>query len=219
HPAVMAEEQVGVGLEELEHFGKAVGGEVVVAADARALLEMDGRGEAVRGEHLARDLERLLEADWPAQAVRADLQEDLVGNVVIRGAEKLDEDLRKRTRLSVNVDRLESLGYGSGRDLTLHAAAGPLDESGDQFAGILQAYRRVLAQADAAASLRSPQPELVDRERGDRGLLLGGVHLLAATHGVDTVEIHRQRGVQGIVGAAGVLDARDAEVRRVVARV
>src|SRR5215813_10409804 len=68
----MAAEQVGVRLEELEHFGEAAGGEVVIAADARALLEMDGRGEAVRGEHLVRDLERLLEADWPAQALRAD---------------------------------------------------------------------------------------------------------------------------------------------------
>ena len=40
--AVMAVEQVGVGREELEHFGEAAGGEAVVAADARALLEMDG---------------------------------------------------------------------------------------------------------------------------------------------------------------------------------
>src|SRR5258707_6374484 len=156
----MAAEQVGVGREELEHFGEAAGREVVVAADARALLEMDGRGEAVRGEHLVRDLERLLKADWPAQAVRADLQEDLVGNVVVRGAEQLDEDLRKGTRLSVNVDRLESLGYGSGRDLALHAAAGPFDERGDQLAGILQAHLGVLAQADSAPSARSPQPEL-----------------------------------------------------------
>src|SRR5512132_1022294 len=196
----MAAEQAGVGLEELEHFGESAGAEVIVAADARALLEMDGRGEAVRGEHLVRDLERLLEADWAAPAVRADLQEDLVGNVVVRGAEQLDEDLRKGTRLSVNVDRLESLGYGSGRDLALHAAAGPLDERGDQLAGILQAHLGVLAQADAAASVRSPQPELGDRERGDRGLLLGGAHLVTAAHGVDSVEIHRQRGVQRIVG-------------------
>src|SRR5258707_2397350 len=168
----MAAEQVSVGREELEHFDKAAGGKVVVAADARALLEMDGRGEGVGGEHLVRDLERLLEADWPAQAVSADLQEDLVVDVVVRGAEQLDEDLRKRTRLSVNVDRLQSLGYGSGRYLALHAAAGPLDERGDQFAGILQAHRGVLAQADAAASVRAPQPELGDREPGDPGLLL-----------------------------------------------
>src|SRR6187200_2220018 len=163
----MAAEQVGVRREELEHFGEAAGGEVVVAADARALLEMDGRGEAVRGEHLVRDLERLLEADWPAQAVPADLQEDLVGDVVVRGAEQRDEDLRKGTRLSVNVDRLQSPGYGSGRDLALHAAAGPRDERGDQLAGILQAHRRVLAQADAALSVRAAQPELGGRERGD----------------------------------------------------
>jgi hypothetical protein len=50
-------QQVGVGRKELEHFGEAAGGEAVVAADARALLEMDGRGEAVRGEYLVRDLE------------------------------------------------------------------------------------------------------------------------------------------------------------------
>jgi hypothetical protein len=63
----MAAEQVGAGHEELEHFGKAAGGEVVVAAEARALLEMDGHPEAVRGKHLVRDLERLLEADKPAR--------------------------------------------------------------------------------------------------------------------------------------------------------
>jgi len=54
----VAVEQVGVGRKELEHFGEAAGSEAVVAADARALLEMDGRGEAMRGEHLARDLEQ-----------------------------------------------------------------------------------------------------------------------------------------------------------------
>ena len=36
----------------------------------------------------------LFEADGPAQAVSADLQEDLVGDVVVRGAEQLGEDLR-----------------------------------------------------------------------------------------------------------------------------
>jgi hypothetical protein len=51
------------------------------------------------------------------------------------------------------------------------------------------------------------------------GLLLGGTHLVAAAHGGDGVEIHRQRGVHRIIGLVGVLDARDAEVRRVVARV
>src|SRR4029079_1502786 len=121
----MAAEQVGVGREELEHFGEGAGGKVVVAADARALLEMDGRGETVRGEHLVRDLECLLEAHGPAQELCAELQEDLVGDVVVRYAEQLDEDIRKGTRLSVNVDRLQSLGYESGRDLALHAAAGP----------------------------------------------------------------------------------------------
>ena len=102
----MAVEQVRVRRKEREHFGEAAGGEAVVAADARALHEMDGVGEALRGEQLVRDLERLLEADWPAQAVSADLQEDLVGDVVVRGAQQLGEDFRKGTRLSVNVNRL-----------------------------------------------------------------------------------------------------------------
>jgi hypothetical protein len=61
----MAAEQVSVGREELEHFGETARGKVVIATDSRALLEMDGRGETVRGEHLVRDLERLLEADGP----------------------------------------------------------------------------------------------------------------------------------------------------------
>src|SRR5664279_5068829 len=59
----------------------------------------------------------------PPQAVCADLQEDLVGDVVVRYAEQLDQDLRKATRLSVNVGRPQSHGYESGRDLALHAAA------------------------------------------------------------------------------------------------
>src|SRR6516162_7443346 len=67
----------------------------------------------------------------------------------------------------------------------------------------------VLAQADAAPSVRAPQPELGDRQRGDRGLLLGGADLVAAAHGV----------VQRIVGLVRVQNARDAEVRREVARV
>src|SRR5262249_45990614 len=105
HAAVVAVQQVRVGRKELEHFGEAAGGEAVVAAYARALLEMDGHGEAMGSKHLVRDIERLLEADWPAQPMRANLQEDLVGNVVVRGAQQLGEDLRKGTRLSVNVDR------------------------------------------------------------------------------------------------------------------
>ena len=73
------------------------------------------------------------------------------------------------------------------------------------------------AQADATASARAARTELGDRERGDRGLLLGGTHLVAAAHGSDGVEIHRQRGVQRIVGLAVILDARDAEIRWIVA--
>jgi hypothetical protein len=86
-PPIVAVEQRSVGRKEFEHFGEAAGGEAIVAANARALLEIDGGGEAVRGEHLIRDLERLFEADWPAQTVPADLEEDLVGNTVVRRAE------------------------------------------------------------------------------------------------------------------------------------
>src|SRR6478672_12941663 len=147
-----------MGLEEVQQLGKAAGREAVAAAGARAFLEMDGLSEAVLGEHLVRDLERLREADGPAQAMPAEFQEDLVSDVVVRAEEQLGEDLRKRVRLAVNVDRLQALGHRSGRDLALHAAAGPLDERSDQLAGILQAHRWVLAQADAAVSVRAPRP-------------------------------------------------------------
>jgi hypothetical protein len=117
-------------------------------------------GEAVRGEHLVRHLEGLLEADGPTQAMPADLQEDLVRDVVVRGEEQRGEDLRKgASRLAVNIDRLQALRHGSGRDLALDAAAGPLDEGGDQLAGVFQAYRGVLGQADAAASFGTARPE------------------------------------------------------------
>ena len=83
----------------------------------------------------------------------------------------------------------------------------------------MQAHRGVLGQADATATLGAPRPELADSERRDRGLLLGGVDRLALAHGVDRVEVHRERGVQRVVGLVGVLDARDADVGGVVARV
>src|SRR5262249_61161931 len=102
------------------------GGSVVVGSDAGALLGMGGVGGAVGGELLVRDLERLLEADGPPQGP-ADLEEDLIGDVVVRGDEQLDEDLRKSARL-VDVDRLKVRGHRPGRDLALHAAAGLLVE-------------------------------------------------------------------------------------------
>src|SRR6476620_6222321 len=77
-----------MGLEEVKQLGKAAGREAVTAADARAFLVMDGLGEALLGEPLVRDLERLLEADGPAQAMPAELQEDLVSDVVVRAEEQ-----------------------------------------------------------------------------------------------------------------------------------
>ena len=62
----MAMEQVGMGREKLEHLGETARRESCIAADAGALLEMDGVSKAVRGEPLVRDLERLLETDRPA---------------------------------------------------------------------------------------------------------------------------------------------------------
>ena len=44
----------------------------------------------------------------------ADLQEDLVGDVVVGAEEQFDEDLRKRARLLVNIDRLQALRHGPG---------------------------------------------------------------------------------------------------------
>ena len=71
--ALAAAEQGGMGLEEVEQPCKAAGREVVAAADARAFLEMNGLGKAVLGEDLVRDLQRLLKADRPAQAMPAQL--------------------------------------------------------------------------------------------------------------------------------------------------
>jgi hypothetical protein len=42
-------------------------------------------------------------------------------------------------RLAVCLDRSQALGHGSYRDLAVDAAAGPLDEGGDQLASVLQA--------------------------------------------------------------------------------
>src|SRR5215475_8358664 len=157
---VAGAEQGGVGREELQQLGQAARREVIVAADARSFLEMNGIGKVLLGEHLVRDLERLLEADRPAEALPADLQENLVGDVVVGADEQGVEEARKAARLPVNVDRFEAGGHGSGRDLALHAAAGPRDECGDQLAGILQPDRGLLRQADAAASFRAARPEL-----------------------------------------------------------
>jgi hypothetical protein len=61
--------------------------------------------------------------------------------------------------------------------------------------------------------------EASDRERSDRSLVLGGGDLVADALRVDRVEIHPQRRIQRVVGRVIILDARDAEVWRVVAGV
>ena len=156
--AVAALHQLGVRHEEVEHLGKTAGGEMVATADARALLEIDGIGEAVRGEDFVRRFERLVETDGAAVALGADLQEDLVGDVVVRADEQLVDDRPEAARLAMNIDRLEALGHGPGGDLALHAAAGAADERGDQLAGIEQAQLGILGQADAAAALAGRAP-------------------------------------------------------------
>src|SRR5215468_11821099 len=55
--AIMTSEQVSVRREKVEHLGEAASHEAVATADAGALLEMNGFGEVVRGEHLARNLQ------------------------------------------------------------------------------------------------------------------------------------------------------------------
>jgi hypothetical protein len=130
-----------VGREEVEHLGKAAGREAVAAADARALLELDGSARPC--------LASISFATWsdfsrltgpPRLARRSPGRSGWRCSCSSReGATR--EDLRKRARLAVNVDRLQARGHGSGRDLALDAAAGPLDECGDQLAGILQAHR------------------------------------------------------------------------------
>jgi hypothetical protein len=51
------------------------------------------------------------------------------------------------------------------------------------------------------------------------GVCSSAEHALAFAHGVDRVEIHRERRVQRVIGFVGVLDARDAEIGGVVAGV
>ena len=48
-----------------------------------------------------------------------------------------------------------------------------------------------------------PRVELGGRERGDRGLRLGGAYFIAAVVALTALS-HRQRGVQRIVGLVGV---------------
>jgi len=71
---------------------------------------MDGLSKAVRGEPLISDLELLLEADRAADAAPADLQQDLAGDLIVRGAQQLDKNFGERARLLQNVDRRQSLG-------------------------------------------------------------------------------------------------------------
>ena len=86
--AIATAEQGGMRFKEVQQLGEAAGRETVAAANARAFVEIDGRGKAVLGECLARDLERLLKADRSAQTMPADLQEDLVGDVVVPADEQ-----------------------------------------------------------------------------------------------------------------------------------
>src|SRR5277367_6133731 len=116
----------------------------------------------------------------------ADLQEHLVGGIIVRVEEESDQDLREAARLSVNINRLQALGHGSNRDFAFHIATGPPDECGDQLAGVSKADTRVLAKTDAAFTVRRAlRAEPSDRERGDRSLLLRGDHLIADALRVD----------------------------------
>jgi hypothetical protein len=65
--------------------------------------EMDGFGRP-RGEYLVRDLRDFSRLTGPPGGVRRP-REDLVGDIVVRGAEQFDEDLRKGARLAVDIDR------------------------------------------------------------------------------------------------------------------
>jgi hypothetical protein len=54
----------------------------------------------------------------------------------------------------------------------------------------------VQARPEAAAALSAPRQELADSQRRDRGQLLSGADRLTLPHGVDRVEVYRERGVQ-----------------------
>src|SRR5690349_7538303 len=85
-------------VNEIANLGEAARREAVAAADARTFLEGDRPGEALRGEHLVCDLERLHKTDGTAETVSAHLQEELIGNVVVRADEQLVENLREGAR-------------------------------------------------------------------------------------------------------------------------
>src|SRR5262249_14145796 len=138
--ALAAAKQVGIGFEQAQHLVEAACREVVAAADARTFFEVNSLLEILLGEQLVRHLQRLLEADGSSETTSADLQEDLIGDVVVRAEEQLRKDRRQGPRLTVNVDGLEARGHRSGRNLALETAARALDECGDQLAGILQAH-------------------------------------------------------------------------------
>ena len=105
----------------------------------------------------------------------ANLQEDLVGDIVVRPQQHLGQDLRQGAGLAVHMDGLKSLGNGSDRYLAFNAAAGLSDKDGEKLAGVAHADRRIfLGKADAAASVWAAFKELAYRQRCDRGLLFRG---------------------------------------------
>ena len=120
-------------------------------------------------------------------------QEDLVGDVVFEARSKSTREPVKGARLAVNIDRLQALGHGSGRELTLKAAAGLLRV--ETHAAISSpAYFRLTA--GSWLRLIRPRPW---GPRARNWLIASGV--------VDRVEVHRQRRgfilteILGIVGA------------------
>ncbi len=99
-------------------------------------------------------------------------------------------------------------------------AAGAADECGDQLARVAEADGRVQAKTDAAVSVGGTLRAVPrDRGRGDRRLLLRGDHFVADALRVDRVEIHPQRRIQRVISRVIVLDAGDAQVRGIIARV
>ena len=96
--AALALEQVWRGREQVEHLGKAAGREAVAAAEPDPSSSWIASARPFAASILRSRPHRLLQADRTAHAVRADLQKNLVGDVVVRAMRGARRRISERVR-------------------------------------------------------------------------------------------------------------------------
>ena len=103
-----------------------------------------------------------------------------------RAAKFFADEVSKRSGGKMKVRAIGAAALGPDTQMQQALIGGA---RGQQFAGVAYAHSGILAQADAAPAVRPSLPELADRQRSDRRLLLGGRNAVAFPHEIGRAHV------------------------------